>query len=157
MRDPRKLALAVLAVTALVGSALASRADKLFPGRVEGKAEIWLSSKTRFSGFTLPPGRYVLEHRVDGGEHAMDFIQVRPGNNLRSAPTHRVMPVRVKCTLEPLPGKATRTAFYAVAEGDASRAVRLEIKGEKVAHVFPMPPAPQPMQSSIAAQAVNEF
>lgn len=129
MRYTQKMALVVLAVTAVVGSARASGADKLFPGKVKGKAEIRLSTKTRFSSFVLPPGQYVLEHRVDGGEHTMDFIQVRPGNNLRSAPTHRVMPVRVKCTLEPLPGKATRTVFYAVAEGGASRAVRLQIKG----------------------------
>ena len=139
MKYTPKLTLAVVAVAALVGSTFASEADKLFPGKVEGKAEIRLSSRTRFSGFALPPGRYVVEHRVDGTEHTMDFIQVRAGNTLRSANTHKVVPVRVRCRLEPLPGKAARTTFYAVAEGDANRAIKLEIKGERVAHIFPMP------------------
>src|SRR5579883_3469148 len=67
MRYTQKMALVVLAVTAVVGSARASGADKLFPGKVKGKAEIRLSTKTRFSSFVLPPGQYVLEHRVDGG------------------------------------------------------------------------------------------
>lgn len=76
----------------------------------------------------------------------MTFIQVKPGNTQRSAPTHKVMPFSVRCSLEPLPGKAARTAFYAVAEGDASRAVRLEIKGEEVAHIFPTPDISKPTQ-----------
>jgi|SRR5581483_560060 len=138
MKYTRNLMLAVIAVGILAARGFASEADKLFPGKVESKAEIRLSSKTRFSGFTLPPGRYVLEHRIDGSEHTMTFIQVRAGNTLRSAPTHKVVPVRVRCSLEPLPGKVKKTAFYSVAEGDANRAVRLEIKGENVAHIFPV-------------------
>lgn len=145
MKYMPKLTLALIAVATLVGSAFASEADKLFPGKVEGKAEIRLSSRTRFSGFSLPPGRYVVEHRMDGSEHSMDFIQVRPGITLRSAPTYRVMPVRVRCSLEPLAGKASKTAFYSVAEGDVGRAMKLEIKGEKVAHIFPLPLSPESM------------
>ena len=139
MKYTGNLMLAVIAVGILAARGFASEADKLFPGKVEAKAEIRLSLKTRFSGFTLPSGQYVLEHRIDGSEHTMNFIQVRAGNTLRSAPTHKVVPVRVRCSLEPLPGKAKKTAFYSVAEGDANRAVRLEMKGESVAHVFPVP------------------
>jgi hypothetical protein len=139
MKRTQKLTLAVMAASIVVGSALASAADKGGPGKVESKAEIWLSAKTRFSGFALPAGQYQLQHRVDGTEHSMSFIQLRAGNSTQSASTHKVMPVRVRCSLEPLPAKASQTAFYSVAEGDANRAVRLEIKGESMAHIFPMP------------------
>jgi hypothetical protein len=140
MKRTQKLALAVMAASILLGTALApAAADKLGPGKVESKAEIWLSSKTRFSGFALPAGQYQIQHRVDGSEHSMSFIQLRAGTSMQSANTHKLMPVRVRCRLEPLPAKASRTAFYSVAEGDASRARRLGIKGESMAHVFPMP------------------
>ncbi len=142
MKRTQKLTFAVMAASIAVGSALASAADKGGPGKVKGKAEIWLSSKTRFSGFSLPAGQYQLQHRVDGSKHSMSFIQLRAGTSLQSASTHKLMPVRVRCSLEPLPAKASQTAFYFVAEGDASRAMRLEIKGEKVAHIFPMPLVP---------------
>jgi hypothetical protein len=146
MKRTQKLTLAVMAASLVVGSALASAADKGGPGKVESKAEIWLSAKTRFSGFALPAGQYQLQHRVDGTEHSMSFIQLRAGNSTQSASTHKVIPVRVRCSLEPLPAKASQTAFYSVAEGDANRAVRLEIKGESMAHIFPMP------ETSVAAQ-----
>lgn len=139
MKRTQKLTLAVMTASIVVGSALASAADKGGPGKVESKAEIWLSAKTRFSGFALPAGQYQLQHRVDGSEHSMSFIQLRAGTSMQSASTHKLMPVRLRCSLEPLPAKASQTAFYSVAEGDANRAVRLEIKGESMAHIFPMP------------------
>jgi hypothetical protein len=138
MKHAKKLLLSLIATLLLLGSNLASAGDKMAPGKVVSKAEIWLSSKTRFSGFALPPGRYLLQHRVDGSDHSMNFIQLRAGNSLQSASRHKFMPVRVRCTLEPLPAKASQTAFYSVPEGNASRARRLEIKGENVAHLFPM-------------------
>ena len=139
MKNLDKLAFAAIAVAIFAGSAFASEADKLFPGKVEGKAEIWLSSKTRFSGFALYPGQYLLEYRVDGSDHTINFIRLMTGNSHQATGKHRVMPVKVRCSIEPLPGKVKQTAFFAVAEGDASRAVKLEIKGERMAHIFPMP------------------
>ena len=146
MKRTQKLTLAVMAASIVVGSAPASAADMGEKGKVESKAEIWLSAKTRFSGFALPAGQYQLQHRVDGSEHSMSFIQLRAGTSMQSASTHKLMPVRLRCSLEPLPAKASQTAFYSVAEGDANRAVRLEIKGESMAHIFPMP------ETSVAAQ-----
>ena len=139
MKNLVKLAFVAIAVATFAGSAFASEADKLFPGKVEGKADIWLSSKTRFSGFALYPGQYRLEYRVDGSEHTINFIRLMTSNSHQPLGKHRVMPVKVRCSIEPLPGKAKQTAFFAVAEGDASRAVKLEIKGERMAHIFPMP------------------
>jgi hypothetical protein len=42
------------------------------------------------------------------------------------------------CRLEPLSAKASQTAFHFVAEGDGCRAIKLEIKLDHVAHMFPM-------------------
>lgn len=138
MKSLTKMFVAI-AVIIFAGNVFASEADKLFPGKVMGKAEINLASKTRFSGFALYPGQYLLEYRMDGSEHTIDFIRLRTGNTQQATSKPRVMPVSVRCKLEPLPEKATQTVFFAIAEGDASRAMRLEIKGEKVAHIFPMP------------------
>lgn len=143
MKNLAKLAFVAIAVATFAGSALASEADKLFSGKVAGKAEIWLASKTRFSGFALYPGQYRLEYRVDGSDHTINFVRLRTNNSREATGRHRVMPVRVRCGIEPLPGRATQTTFFAIAEGDASRALKLEIKGERVAHIFPMPVSPE--------------
>lgn len=138
MNNKKRLA-AILSVWILASNALVFAADKTAPGKVASKAEIWLPVKTRFSGFALPAGQYLLEHRLDGSDHLMAFVQLRAGDSLSSPGTHRRMPVMVRCRLEPLQDKASQTAFYSVAEGDANRAIKLEIKGESVAHVFPTP------------------
>lgn len=129
---------AVFVTTLLVSSATAA-------GRGT-KAQVWLEARTRFSGFSLPPGQYLFQHTLNDAEHSMSFIQLRSGNSVFSTSAHKVMPVRVRCKLVPLQEKASRTAFYYVAEDGLNRATRLEIKGEKVAHIFPGPVAPRPVQ-----------
>lgn len=136
MKRAQKL---TLAVPIVLGSALASAADRIGPGKLESEAAIWVSSKTRFSGFALPPGPYLLQHRIDGSEHIMTFLRLREGNYLQSLGTYKRMPIRVRCKVEPLPAKASQTAFYYVPEGESYRATRLEIEGENVAHTFPLP------------------
>ena len=138
MNNKKRLA-AVLSISILLASAMAVAADDMAPGKVASKAEIWLPVKTRFSGFALPAGQYLLEHRADGSDHLMAFVQLRAGDSLSSPLGHKRMPVMVRCQLEPLAAKASQTAFYSVAEDNANRAVKLEVKGESVAHVFPMP------------------
>lgn len=131
----------LIAALVLVSSAFAAPNELVPPGKVASKAEVWLPVKTRFSGFALPAGQYQLQHRINGSDHIMAFIQLKAGDSLSAVSTGKVMPVMVRCRLEQLPAKASQTAFYSVAEGDANRAIKLEIKGEIVAHVFPMPAA----------------
>lgn len=138
MKYPQRLVI-LIAVSVLLASVPASAADKFAPGKVSSKAEIWLPVKTRFSGFALPPGQYLFQHRVDGSNHIMAFVQLRTGASLSSPGTHKLMPVMVRCRIEPLQARTSQTAFYSLAEGDANRAIKLEIRGETVAHVFPMP------------------
>lgn len=130
----------MIVISVLLSAALASAADDLADGKVRSKAEIWLPVRTRFSGFALPAGQYLLQHRIDGSNHLMAFVQLRVGDSLSAPSMHKVMPVMVRCRLEQLARKASQTAFYSVAEGDANRAIKVEIKGENVAHVFPVPP-----------------
>lgn len=131
----------LIAAFALLNGGYAAAADKLAPGRVASQAEIWLPLKTRFSGFALPAGQYLLQHRINGSDHLMAFVQLKARDASSARGTHKVMAVMVRCRLEPLQAKASQTAFYSVAEGNANRAIKLEIKGESVAHVFPMPAA----------------
>lgn len=139
MKHSQSLIVGLIFAPVLVTVALAAPGDKIAPGKVISKAEMWLPIKTRFGGFSLPAGQYLLQYRVAGADHIMSFIQLRPGTSQAAPMKHRFMPAMVACSLEPLQTRARRTAFYSVAEGDANRAIKLVIKGENVAHVFPMP------------------
>ena len=100
MKDTKKLVLTVIALSILMAGALASVGDNLMPGKVVSKAEIWLPVNTRFGGFALPAGQYLLQHRMVGSDHTMTFVQLRKGNSPLSRTTNKVMPVRTRCTLE---------------------------------------------------------
>lgn len=139
----KKRFVAVVSMLIVLTGALAFASDKIAPGKVASKAEIWLPVKTRFSGFALPAGQYVLQHRVEGSDHIMTFVQLGTRNHSVSSRTHGLMPVMVRCKLEPLAAKASETAFYSVAEDGTNRAIKLEIKGENVAHIFPVPTIPE--------------
>lgn len=139
-----KVLFRLLAIPAFVGAAFAAPGDNIAPGKVVSKAEIWLPVKTRISGFSLPAGQYLMQHRLDGPDHMMSFIQLRAGTSRLGAERRKFIPAMVKCGLEPLQIRASQTAFYSVAEGEANRAIKLEIRGEAVAHVFPIPVSSTP-------------
>jgi hypothetical protein len=94
--------------------------------KVGKKGEVTFSKETKVGDLTLKPGRYVVQHRVQGEEHFVHFVS-------QSGSAHGG---EVKCNLEPLKNKASQTAVTTEAEGAMQRIVRIEIAGENVAHVF---------------------
>jgi hypothetical protein len=76
----------------------------------------------------LPKGDYEIRHTMKGEEHIMVFRQMR---------TSKPIEVSAKCTLVPLPEKASDTQTFYVMNAANERVLQeLVFKGDSVKHVF---------------------
>lgn len=94
--------------------------------KVGKKGEITLSSETQVGDALLKPGKYTLQHRVEGADHVLHFA-AQSGKNASAD---------VKCTLEPLERKAPMTLMRLQNTGASMRLVQVQIGGENVTHVL---------------------
>jgi hypothetical protein len=83
-------------------------------------------------GLKLEPGRYKIQHRVEGADHFVHFTEVTKASGGATV-GH---PGEVRCSVEPLDKKVRATAVYTTKEGEAQRVTKVEIAGENVAHLF---------------------
>lgn len=91
---------------------------------------------------TLGRGRYLLEHRMKDSIHYVEFTLVSTPYRTEK----RKRGGEVACRVEPLDAKASRTVIFTVAESFVDdqtrvffdRITRIEIRGESVAHLFPV-------------------
>ena len=90
------------------------------------KREVTFSSPTQVGDVVLKPGKYSLQHRIDGADHVLRFVALSNKN-----PSGEV-----KCTLEPLEKKVARTTMRLENTGAALRLVQVQLAGEKVTHVL---------------------
>ena len=139
MRKRRLLLIMAVAVTGtlLLSVIVASAANEQVI-KVGKKGEIRFSADTQVGDLTLKAGHYQMQHRVDGEDHVLHFIELKGGHDPyhRSGATGESHPGEVKCRLEPMNAKAQRTAVTVNMEGGVRRITRVEIEGENVAHVF---------------------
>jgi len=76
----------------------------------------------------LPKGDYEVKHTMDGDNHVMVFTQLHTKNAAEA---------RVKCTLVPLPQKATQSVtLYTHDASDRHVLQELVFKGDQAKHVF---------------------
>ena len=106
--------------------------------KVGKKQDIEFTVETLVGEMRLKPGRYVLQHRVDGSDHFVHFTEVTTafpasGTGVGATMAH---PGEVKCGLEALDEKVKQTAVYTTREGEARRVTKVLIRGENVAHTF---------------------
>lgn len=94
--------------------------------KVGKKGEITLDTQTQVGDLLLNPGRYTLQHRVDGADHVLLFV----------AQSRKNASGEVRCTLEPLQHKASQTQMRLQNAGALPRLVQIQIAGENVAHVL---------------------
>lgn len=132
------LALAVLAGMVVLNSTPTVAANHEQALKVGKKGDIALTTETMVGNMMLKPGRYRIQHRVEGEDHFIHFTEVT-GHDVYG--THgggvpKAHPGEVKCKLEPLPKKAKATTIYIDSEGGMSRLTKVEIAGENVAHLF---------------------
>lgn len=102
---------------------------------------VTLPSQTRIGKrLTLERGRYLLEHRMKDSTHYVEFTLVSTPYRRRPGKLGGEVP----CVVEPLDSKASRTAVFTVSESFVDeqsrvffdRIIRIEIRGESVAHLF---------------------
>lgn len=106
--------------------------------KVGKKQDVEFTVETLVGEMRLKPGRYVLQHRVDGSDHFVHFTEVAkavPASGTGGGAT-KAHPGEVKCGLEPLEKKVKQTTVYMAEEGEARRVTKVLIRGENVAHVF---------------------
>ena len=144
----RILRLAATAVTALFVAAVAFAQDhshgqmqdqmqgKQQTTKTGKKGKIVLPQVTKAGDLTLPPGTYLVQHRVEGDDHFVHFTKMSeaaPGSYSVYPKSHEG---EIKCTIESLSSKATRTSVILEKQDDGTyRVLRIEIAGENIAHV----------------------
>ncbi len=105
--------------------------------KVGKNGDVTFSNETKVGDLALKPGRYQLQHRVDGSDHFVHFTEVtkepyyKTGGGIPKA-----HPGEVKCKLEPLGKKVSQTKVYSTKENGGYRVTRVEVAGENVAHLF---------------------
>ncbi|MEW5976343.1 MAG: hypothetical protein AB1898_11130 [Acidobacteriota bacterium] len=104
--------------------------------KVGKKGEIEFSSDTQLGDISLRRGRYQFQHRVEGSDHFVHFTELTKSIPYSSYSGPKAHPGEVKCRVEPLEKKVSRTTVYSRKENGVYRLTRIEVAGENVAHVF---------------------
>jgi len=105
--------------------------------KVGKKGDIQFNEETIVGDLRLKAGRYQIQHRVDGADHLMHFTELTKGlPSGVGGGSPKSHPGEVKCRLEPLDKKASRTTVFVVQEGGARRVTRILVAGENVTHAF---------------------
>jgi hypothetical protein len=143
-------ALAAVPAFAQAGTSSAALTDFQYPSGdtatapmpsapITGKqASVTLKSTTEFGKTVLKPGTYYVEHEIRGSGHVFTFWQAGDPNLALQYSDESLIgqPVSVPCQLEALSGRVKHTKLTMVPDGALSRVVKIEIKGEDVAHTF---------------------
>jgi hypothetical protein len=115
----------------------AAPAEKEKELKVGKKGDVTFSVETIVGDLRLKPGRYQIQHRVEGSDHFVHFTELTKGNPYTpSTGTPKAHPGEVRCRVEPLDKKVSGTRLYMVREGEVQRVQRVLIGGENVAHSF---------------------
>jgi len=106
--------------------------------KVGKTGEVDFATETKVGSLTLKPGKYQFQHRVEGSDHFVHFTQVtkvNPSSGIGSG-VPKAHPGEVKCKVEPLSKKISRTTIYSKKENGFYRVTRLEVRGENAAHLL---------------------
>ena len=115
--------------------------QKAAPGehvmKVGKRGEMTFYTETRVGDVLLQPGAYTFQHRTDGSDHFVHFIQVtKPHPSGGGGGVPKAHPGEVKCRLEPLQKKVSGTSVYSEKEDGAMRITKILVAGENMAHLF---------------------
>lgn len=132
--------IAVAAAALFYIGAAAIAAEPEHAMKVGKTGEVIFDKETKVGDLTLKSGRYHLQHRVEGSDHFVHFTEwTKPNPAYPSQPTSgqlKAHPGETKCKLEMLDKKASQTQVFLQAEGPTQRVVKVEVRGENVAHLF---------------------
>ncbi len=99
---------------------------------------VTLKADTRFGNMVLKPGIYLIQHEMTRGTHVVTFWEMGDPNLALQYSDEAFVgdPVSVPCKLETLPARVKHTEVTTTHDGTLARVVKVEIKGENVAHEF---------------------
>jgi hypothetical protein len=101
------------------------------------KGEIVLKEPTKIADTTLPPGTYVVQHRVISDRHYVRFQKLEESPGLNLEPTFEPTDAGVfACKLESAPSKHKTTTVFIDHDPQGARILKVEIKGEDAFHIF---------------------
>ncbi|MFZ0419640.1 MAG: hypothetical protein WAM04_16190 [Candidatus Sulfotelmatobacter sp.] len=119
----RLLKVVVILFSVLAVCMLAAAADKNLG--IQDKYHVTFDAPIRVGTALLPAGDYVIRHTMEGQDHIMVFQKGKES------------PVKVKCTLVPLPQKALVTKTIYVQSAANERVLQeLVFRGDTAKHVF---------------------
>lgn len=129
-----------IAATLLVTVVSANASDQQVI-KVGKKGEVVFDQPTQVGDITVPPGHYVFQHRISGGDHFIKFVGAK---EMQHASTTMTTPMQmgpttskeIKCAVEPLSRKVSQTAVTIDTSSGTRKVTRIEVAGENVAHVF---------------------
>ena len=131
--------LSAVLVTVALWVVPAVAADHKHELKVGKTGEVSFGTETKVGSLTLKPGRYKLQHRVQGEDHFLHFTEMTKSqpHYPMSSSSEKSHAREVKCELEMTEKKASLTSIRLAKEGDGTmRVVRVEIAGENAAHVL---------------------
>lgn len=130
------LPLLVAAATLLLYAGAAIAAQHEHALKVGKTGQVTFEKETRVGDMTFKPGRYKFQHRVEGSDHFVHFTEWTKSFPAYTSGTPKAHAGEVKCRIEPLSTKVSKTTIYTMDEGAFRRPTRVEVGGENVAHLF---------------------
>ena len=106
---------------------------------VGNKDEVMFTTERMVGNLTFAPGHYRVQHRMEGTDHFVQFTflkGVHQSPSMGGNPTGTEIVGQIKCRVEPLDQKASRTLIYSRKEGGGERITKILVRGENVAHVL---------------------
>ena len=103
------------------------------------KGEVHFNVPVKAGGTVLQPGMYQLQHVVEGGEHLITFKEIRMPAGYRHGNTrvNKEAAARIKCNVEPLERKASKTAVsLRTNSGGEKEVAEVQIAGEAFKHLL---------------------
>ena len=130
----------MVAAIVMSGITIAAAADQQVV-KVGKKGDVSFNEPTQVGDITLPPGHYVVQHRVSGEDHFIKFVGAKEMQHAGTSMTTTMQmgpttSKEMKCTIEPLNQKVKQTAVFIDNSSGMRKVTRIEVAGENVAHVF---------------------
>jgi hypothetical protein len=125
MRKPRFAGIVIPVFILMFGFLAAAQQNKL---GIADSYRVSFTEPVRVANALLPSGDYEVRHAMEGQDHIMVFRQLG---------TKKAAEVRAKCSLVPLPAKATESQkIYALNDAKERVLQELVFKGDRAKHVF---------------------
>lgn len=114
--------------------------DKKAPDFTIGKkGEIHFNVPVKAGGTLLQPGMYQLQHQVEGTDHVVVFkvMEMPAGYRHGNTPTAEQASARVKCKIEPVDKKVSKTAITLRTNTAGEKEIaEVQVAGESFKHLF---------------------